>query len=288
MRRVVLLVVALSMVAGACTHASGRGTLRLGALYPLGGAQGPGGTEEYRGVQLAVERANAGGGVKGKRVALDSMDVESAEAAPAAVRRLATRGAVVLGSYGSTISAPASSTAASRGLVFWETGAVGETASGAGAGRNFFRAPPTGVSLGQAGVAFMRDVLVPKLMPGARCATRSCTSTMRTVAPSASVPQRSCAPAGRSWPTRFPTPHAAPTTQRWRRRWQPTIPTCCSRRLPRRRCRLAEGVGRRPRAAEGSHRNQLELLHAGVRRCAGRRRRRAVRVGQARRRRRAA
>jgi branched-chain amino acid transport system substrate-binding protein len=73
---------------------------------------------------------------------------------------------VVLGSYGSTISAPASATAARQGLVFWETGAVGETASGAGAGRNFFRAPPTGVSLGQAGVAFMRDVLVPKLNAG--------------------------------------------------------------------------------------------------------------------------
>jgi branched-chain amino acid transport system substrate-binding protein len=164
---VILLVMTLAVSATGCTTATGRGTLRLGALYPLGGAQGPGGIEEYRGVQLAVERANAGGGVNGKRVRVDAMNVESAEAAPTAVRQLAARGArLVLGSYGSTISAPASATAARQGLVFWETGAVGETASGAGAGRTFFRAPPTGVSLGQAGVAFMRDVLVPKLAAG--------------------------------------------------------------------------------------------------------------------------
>ena len=164
MRRLGWLLVAVGVLAAGCSGASGRAPLKLGALYPLGGAQGPGGIDEYRGVQLAVERANASGGVKGRHVVLDAVNVESAEAAPAAVERVAADGVpVVLGSYGSTISSTASTAAAGKGLVFWETGAVGETASGAGAGRTFFRAPPTGVSLGASGVAFMRDVFVPKL-----------------------------------------------------------------------------------------------------------------------------
>ncbi|MBV8961169.1 MAG: ABC transporter substrate-binding protein [Actinobacteria bacterium] len=164
MRRWVVVALAIGVLATGCSSGAGKNPLRLGALYPLGGAQGPGGIEEFRGVQLAVERANAAGGVDGRHVVLDSVNVESAEAAPAAVRRVAGDGArIVLGSYGSTISSTASTAAAARNLLFWETGAVGETPSGAGAGRTFFRAPPTGVSLGQAGVSFMRDVFVPKL-----------------------------------------------------------------------------------------------------------------------------
>lgn len=167
MRRVAWVAVVVAVLAAGCSGSSGHEALKVGALYPLGGSQGPGGIEEYRGVELAVERVNGAGGVRGRRVALDTLNVESAEAAPAAVRRVAADGVrVVLGTYGSTISTTASTAAAARDLVFWETGAVGETAAGAGAGRTFFRAPPTGVSLGASGVAFMRDVFVPKLKAG--------------------------------------------------------------------------------------------------------------------------
>ena len=41
------------------------GPLRVGAIYPLSGSQGPGGVEEYRGVRLATDLINQAGGVDG-------------------------------------------------------------------------------------------------------------------------------------------------------------------------------------------------------------------------------
>ena len=75
---------------------------------------------------LAAELANADGGVDGRPIELVSTDVAAAEAAPAAVEQFDADGIdLVLGSYGSTISAPASEAAAARDMLFWETGAVG-------------------------------------------------------------------------------------------------------------------------------------------------------------------
>jgi ABC-type branched-subunit amino acid transport system substrate-binding protein len=69
---------------------------------------------------------------------------------------------LVLGSYGSTISAPASAAAAAKGMLFWETGAVGETMARA-QGNLVFRFPPTGTVLGQQAVTFVEDQLAPLL-----------------------------------------------------------------------------------------------------------------------------
>src|SRR5439155_22011544 len=156
-------VVAAGMVAAGCTSGH-RGTLTIGAVYPTTGGQGPGGVEEYRGALVAVEPATSRGGVAGRHVRLALEDAERSDDAPAAVDRLHGRGVqLVVGSYGSVISAPASATAARDKMLFWETGAVGETASGAGAGTRFFRAAPTGATLGRAAVAFIRDELAAKL-----------------------------------------------------------------------------------------------------------------------------
>jgi branched-chain amino acid transport system substrate-binding protein len=166
-RRVGALVVSLLVLATCCTARSTDNAIRIGALYPLKGAQGPGGLDEYRGVTLAVARVNAGGGVHGRPVRLDTVDVESAEAAPAAVRKLSGDGVrLLLGSYGSTISAPASEVAAAQHMLFWETGAVGVTAAASGGGRTFFRAAPTGATLGRSAVSFIRDELSSHLQAG--------------------------------------------------------------------------------------------------------------------------
>ena len=101
--------------------------VRVGAIYPLSGTQGMGGIDEYHGVQVAAELVNAEGGIGGRPVVLDQVDVPEADAAPGAIRALADRGVdLVLGSYGSTISSPAATAAAGRGSLFWETGAVGQ------------------------------------------------------------------------------------------------------------------------------------------------------------------
>ncbi|HVL07496.1 MAG TPA: ABC transporter substrate-binding protein [Acidimicrobiales bacterium] len=156
------LVAVVMLFAAACTAAP-RGhsdALTLGAIYPISGLQGPGGAEEANGVKLAVELANERGGVQGRPLRLELLDVDRGDAAPRAIGQLQRRGVdVVLGTYGSTISAPAAAAAQRSGMVLWETGAVGLVGSDAGAGDTFFRLAPMGAGLGRAAVAFVRDQL---------------------------------------------------------------------------------------------------------------------------------
>ena len=164
-----ILLAAVAMVAGACGNAdrassANRGALTIGAVYPTSGGQGPGGRDEYEGARLAVELANKSGGVHGRKIELELLDTPGPDAAPQAIERLHEQGIqLVLGSYGSVVSAPAAAAASSRGMLFWETGAVGEQSAEAAGGDRFFRMPPTGANLGRSGIAFARDVLTPKL-----------------------------------------------------------------------------------------------------------------------------
>lgn len=154
MRRVLVCCWCVALAATACVP--GAEALEVGALYPTGGSQGPGGIEEYRGVQLAAELANGRDVLAGRSIRLRLEEAESREAAPAAVERLADRGLpLVVGSYGSTISRAATNTANRRGLVFWETGAVGDLGMGAGLGDRTFRITPSGEVLGREAVAFV-------------------------------------------------------------------------------------------------------------------------------------
>ena len=163
----VLGVVAVACAGGSSSparpSAAGR-ALTIGALYPLSGPQGGGGQEEERGAQLAVELANSRGGVRGHLLRLDAIDVPSGGLAPDAIDQFASRGErIVIGTHGSTISAPASVAAARDGLLLWETGAVGETAPGAAAGDHFFRLSPMGAHLGRTAVDFVVDAVTPRL-----------------------------------------------------------------------------------------------------------------------------
>jgi branched-chain amino acid transport system substrate-binding protein len=161
MKRIVVLILVASVVSGACS-----GTpkpLVIGAVYPLTGSQGPGGRDEYRGVKLAAEMINHAGGVDGRRVELRTIDVPGSDAAPEAIRSLHDDGvSVVVGSHGSTISEPAAASAARLGMLFWETGAVGEM-SPVGKGDRVFRVAPTGHILGRAAIDFVAHTFARRL-----------------------------------------------------------------------------------------------------------------------------
>jgi branched-chain amino acid transport system substrate-binding protein len=155
-----VLVFALGALASACS--SSPAPIRVGAVYPLSGSQGPGGVDEYRGVRLAVGLVNADGGVDGRPVELEALDVPGVDAAPVAVAALGDQGIrFVLGSYGSTVSQPAAAAAAHRDILFWETGAVGSMPAPGSGGRLFFRVAPGGSVLGKAAVSFVADQLAP-------------------------------------------------------------------------------------------------------------------------------
>ena len=159
-RRLAPALAALALVAAACTAQAAPAPFVVGAIYPLSGSQGPGGVDEHRGVLLAAELTNADAGVVGRPIEVRSIDVGSADAAPSAIEQLHGDGVdVVLGSYGSTISAPASLATAARHMLFWETGAVGTLPMGADSGALTFRVPPTGGTLGRNAIAFTADRL---------------------------------------------------------------------------------------------------------------------------------
>jgi branched-chain amino acid transport system substrate-binding protein len=161
MRRTIALLAAVTVMLVACSS-SPRGTdaIRVGAIYPLSGSQGQGGIDEHRGALLAAELVNADGGVDGRSIEVASTDVSAAEAAARAVEGFDADGIdIVVGSYGSTISAPASETAAANGLLFWETGAVGMLTERSQQGVSTFRMPPTGAVLGRNAIAFMNGPL---------------------------------------------------------------------------------------------------------------------------------
>jgi branched-chain amino acid transport system substrate-binding protein len=165
MRRCIGFLLALALLTAGCTGSPAAAEdLVVGAVYPLGGSQGPGGIDEHNGVLVAADLANADGGVDGRTIVIRSVDAEGPDAAPGAVAALADGGVnLVLGSYGSTISAPASAAAAERGMLFWETGAVGMLPPASDAGGLTFRVPPTGEVLGRAAIAFIADQVAPEL-----------------------------------------------------------------------------------------------------------------------------
>jgi len=160
----------LAGVAVAVVVGRGSGPITVGAVYPTGGGQGPGGVEEYRGLSLAAALQNAKGGVGGRSIDLLLSAADSADAAPGAVAKLAAdHAAIIAGSYGSTISFPAAQAAYNRGLDFWETGAVGDLGMLASdvpppyLGTRVFRFPPAGTVLGSAAVDFVASELKASL-----------------------------------------------------------------------------------------------------------------------------
>lgn len=129
--------------------------LVVGAIYPLSGPQAEGGKQELAGVRAALQVSHA-------NVRLQVIDATTPEAASAGVDTLVNRYhvPVILGTYGSTLSAAASARAEQLKTVYWETGAVADPIT---AQRKYvFRTVATGSSLGRMAVTFTHDVLIPR------------------------------------------------------------------------------------------------------------------------------
>jgi branched-chain amino acid transport system substrate-binding protein len=144
-------------------------TLVVGAIYPLSGTQAEGGHEEFGGVEAALQVARDEGVPGADRVRLQVEDVQTPAQAVAAVDRLIDRSHVplIIGTYGSTLSAVAAARADQRHVVYWETGAVADQVT---AGRQYvFRTVATGSTLGRMAVSFTQQVLLgaDRLAPAA-------------------------------------------------------------------------------------------------------------------------
>jgi len=164
MRRIVMVVLLLVVVAWAGAEGQER-PIVIGAVYPTGGPQGAvgAGIDEYHGLLLAAAYVNQHGGVHGRAVQIRLAPADSVDAAPGAVEQLAESGvSTIVGTYGSVLARPAAETASRLGLVYWETGAVGEIGPAADPGRHFFRVAPSGPVLGRQAVDFVEQELAPR------------------------------------------------------------------------------------------------------------------------------
>src|SRR5207249_8273562 len=101
----------------------GGGRIKGGRPLPPGGPQAPLAQQEYAGVRIARDLANADGGVAGAPIALVTKDLTAEGDAAARVQELKAQGVqAILGSYSSSLSMPLSAQAQSRVMLHWQAG----------------------------------------------------------------------------------------------------------------------------------------------------------------------
>ncbi len=154
---------AIAVLTGlAAPTAAGR-VLRVGALFPLSGPQSSLARQEYQGVEIARDLVNMDGGIGGVPVELDLRELDDPSAATRVVQSLRGDGvSVVIGTYSSALSVPASAAAAKAGLTYWEAGAVADRVTGR-ALPNVFRVGASGANLGANSATFAATVIAPRL-----------------------------------------------------------------------------------------------------------------------------
>jgi branched-chain amino acid transport system substrate-binding protein len=151
--------------AACATAPSGGGTasIKVGAVFPLSGPQASLAKQEYAGVQIARDLANADGGVDGAPIELVTRDLTSESDATIRIEDLkAHRVNAVLGAYSSSLSMPVSDAAQAAGMLYWEAGAVADQLTGRGYPL-VFRVGASGSNLGTMSGHFAAEVLAPRL-----------------------------------------------------------------------------------------------------------------------------
>jgi branched-chain amino acid transport system substrate-binding protein len=176
LRRLLAIIATLVLVAGCAgvrspvaggpttpTSVAGATPIRIGAVFPISGNAAALAGPELRGVQIAVDQANADGGIGGRPIELVVRDLESRDDAPAIMAGFARDGIrLVIGAYASDLSIAASAAADQAGLVYWESGAVADQLTGRGL-PNVFRVGASGTNLGSNSATFAATELAARL-----------------------------------------------------------------------------------------------------------------------------
>src|SRR4051794_39571513 len=166
-RAVPALVVAMATVAlvaaGLAIRLSSNAPIRIGAVFPISGNAQALAVPELTGVRIAIDEANADGGIDGRRIDLVVRDLEARADADSIMAGFAKDGIqVVIGAYSSDLSIAASAAAARAGLLYWESGAVADRLTG----RDLplvFRVGASGANLGANSATFVASELASRL-----------------------------------------------------------------------------------------------------------------------------
>ena len=138
--------------------------LRIGAINPFSGPLALYGDEVARGYQIAIDEANAKGGVIGRKIELLRGDASSPPQGIAAVEKMAGQDKVevFVGTYISAVSNAASDAALRYSRVYWDTNALAGDLTERGL-PNFIRSGPYADSFAEVSVAATKDLLAPAL-----------------------------------------------------------------------------------------------------------------------------
>lgn len=138
--------------------------LKIGVVNPYSGPMALYGDEMTRGYDIAVDQANAKGGVLGRKIAIVRASATSAQEAIAAVEQLTGRDKVDLlsGTYVTAISNAASEAALNNGKLYWETNALSKDLTDRGL-PNFARSGPDSTAFARRSVEGVLQLVIPKL-----------------------------------------------------------------------------------------------------------------------------
>lgn len=137
--------------------------IRIGAINPYSGPTALYGDEVSRGYQLAIDEANAKGGVIGRKIELLRGDAGNPQQGIAAVEKLVgDKVDIFVGTYISAVSNAASDAAARYSKIYWDTNALAGDLTERGL-PNFIRSGPYASSFGEISAIATRDLLGPAL-----------------------------------------------------------------------------------------------------------------------------
>ena len=144
--------------------ASAQQAIKIGVINPFSGPLALYGGEMTRGFELAVDQANAAGGLLGRKIELVRGDASHPQQGIATVEQLVTRDKVDIftGTYISAVSNSASDAAARYNKLYWETGGVARDLTERGL-PNFVRSGAYAVSFAARSADTVRDLIAPAL-----------------------------------------------------------------------------------------------------------------------------
>ncbi|MES2536951.1 MAG: ABC transporter substrate-binding protein [Pseudomonadota bacterium] len=138
--------------------------IKIGAINPYSGPLALYGTEVTRGYELAVDQANAAGGLMGRKIELVRGDAANPQQGIATVEQLVTKDKVdiFIGTYISGVANAASDAALRYNKLYWDTNALAADLTDRGL-PNFVRAGPYAASFAAGSVDTVRDLIAPAL-----------------------------------------------------------------------------------------------------------------------------
>ena len=139
-------------------------TNRIGALFPFTGSMALLGQETFNGATIAADMSNEKGGIFGKKTEWVKADAVDPKKAITECERLISieKLKVILGTYASSLSYPASEVAERNKVIYWEATAIADAITERGF-KYIFRSLPRASDFGIMAVDTVHQLIAPKL-----------------------------------------------------------------------------------------------------------------------------